>query len=168
LRCLFFIGGLLSFAITGRYSSADSNLPRLLIREAMLAWSVQRRTTKEYVEIVIAKLRRLYDSSHTRPLNGLISLHSGDPDAPPTVSWARRRRRVCGIPELRPTRYINRFALYRIGSNEPERYRGLKSHCPHVLARNWYNRPQNMKGRTGRKRRKGVLSKPDLGLKSHV
>jgi len=53
------IGALQGYALSGGYSSTDPNLPQLLIREAMLTWGVQPRTAKEYVKVVLLKLRRL-------------------------------------------------------------------------------------------------------------
>lgn len=47
-----------TYAITRGYRSTDPNLPRLLMKEAMLVWGVQSRTAEGYVEIVLMKMRR--------------------------------------------------------------------------------------------------------------
>jgi hypothetical protein len=52
------IAALHGYAYEGGYSSTDPKLPQLLIRQAMLTWGVTRRTAKEYVEVVLMKMRR--------------------------------------------------------------------------------------------------------------
>jgi hypothetical protein len=53
------IGQLLRYALEGGHRSTDTNLPALLIKKARLAWKIQRRTAKDYVEIVIADLKEM-------------------------------------------------------------------------------------------------------------
>lgn len=56
------IGALANYALALGLRSNDPNLPRILMKEAVLAWGIQQRTARDYVEVVIIKLRRYEDA----------------------------------------------------------------------------------------------------------